>query len=472
VERVRAFFGRRIWTVRLEQLGRGRRIGYRAARIAYAAVRGFLDHRLTIRAAALTYYTVLSLVPFLAFAFAVLKGFGAYTSFLHGTVRPYLDRTFGGNPALLGSIERILQFVDRTNVSALGAVGLVALVYTSVSLLGSVEDTLNEIWGARTRRSFLRQVTDYVTLLVTTPLLLVAATTAASAAQSSRVVVFLRDVLDLGDVIDFLLRFTALATVGLAFFAVYVILPNVRIRPLSALLGAAVAGVLWQVALVGYVQFQIGVSSYNALYSVMSAIPIFLVWTYLSWVVLLVGAEVASGHQNERLLRQRLRSSHLDQALRERLAIALAAYVVRDYLDGAHRWDAARLAAAVDAPELAVQDILDALVRGGAFVRAAGADAVYVPARDVDTMRVRDVVDALRRDEQSDELRADVDRCLGRGLHAYLVSLEEAAHAAPQNVTLRELAAVVEPEPAAVEAASPPPAPPRPATEAPVHDAK
>ena len=231
-------------------MGHGRALLYRASRVAHAAFHGFIAHRLTVRAAALTYYTALSVVPFLAFAFAVLKGFGAYGSFVEGTLRPYLDRTFGGNPALLGSIERILQFVDRTNLSALGAAGLITLVYTSVSLIGSVEDTLNEIWGAKARRSFLRQVTDYVTLLVTTPLLVVAATTAASVAQSSRVVLFLRDALSLGPIIDFLLHFTSLAPVGLAFFAVYVILPNVRTRPSSALLGAAVAGVLWQAALV------------------------------------------------------------------------------------------------------------------------------------------------------------------------------------------------------------------------------
>jgi membrane protein len=473
LDRLRAFFGQRIWAVRADRLGRGRALLYRASRVAYASVRGFVLHRLTVRAAALTYYTVLSIVPFLAFAFAVLKGFGAYTSFIEGTVRPHLDRTFGANPALLGSIERILQFVDRTNVSALGAVGLVFLVYTSVSLIGSVEDTLNEIWDAKTRRSFLRQVTDYVTLLVTTPLLVVAATTAASAAQSSRIVVFLRNALQLGAVIDFSLRFTSLATVGLAFFAVYIILPNVRTRPLSALIGAAVAAVLWQIALVAYVRFQIGVSSYNALYSVLGAIPVFLVWTYVSWVVLLVGAQVAAAHQNERVLRQRLRSSHLDQELRELLGVALVAHVVRDFLAGARRRDVAALASAVDAPELAVQEILDALVRGGALVRTdAREDPGYVPARDVDTMRVTDVVDALRRDAGSEELRADVERHLVPELRAFVSALQEGVRSMPQNVTLRKLASLVEPRPESPEGDVGPPAPPIAPRHPPVRDGK
>ena len=312
LSRVRLFFAERIWAVRLADLRRGQALAYRASRVAYTAVLGFFANRLTVRAAALTYYSVLSIVPFLAFAFAVLKGFGAYRSFVDGVLRPYLQDTFGANPALLGSMQRVLQFVDRTDVSKLGAVGLLVLIYTSIALLSSVEDTLNQIWGARSRRSFLRQVTDYVTLLVIAPLLVTAAAAAITAAQSSTVVLFLRDRLALGGMIDFLLQLAPFAIVAIAFFATYVSLPNVRIRPASAALGAAVAAVLWQGALVLYVRFQAGVSSYNALYSVLSAVPIFLVWTYISWVVVLAGAQVAASHQNERESRQRYRALRAD----------------------------------------------------------------------------------------------------------------------------------------------------------------
>jgi membrane protein len=452
LDRLRAFFDERIWLARPERVGPVRAVLYRVICVGYAAVQGFFAHRLTVRAAALTYYTVLSIVPFLAFAFAILKGFGAYASFINGIARPYLDRTFGANPALFGSIDRILEFVDRTDLSAVGAVGLITLVYTSLSLIGSVEDTLNEVWGAGTRRSLLRQITNYVTLLVTTPLLILAATTAASAAQSSRIVVFLREALSLGPVIDFLLHFTSIATVGLAFFAVYVILPNVRVRPLSALLGSVVAAVLWQAALVTYVRLQIGVSSYNALYSVLSAVPIFLVWTYVSWVVLLVGAQVAAAHQNERVLRQRVRSSHLDQALRETLAVLLVAQIVRDFLAAAPRRDPSQLASAIDAPELVVQDLLDALVRGGLLARTeVRGQPGYVPARDIDSARVGDLLDAVRRDAEAESLREQVERHLGPRLQAVLEATEEGARSSPLNVTLRRLASLLDAEPPVTE---------------------
>src|SRR5512141_363545 len=103
LERLGRFVGEEIWRVRVADLGRGRRILYRASRVAYSSVQGFGAHRLTVRAAALTYYSVLSVVPFLAFAFAILKGFGAYAAFVDRTLRPYLRETFGANAALLGA---------------------------------------------------------------------------------------------------------------------------------------------------------------------------------------------------------------------------------------------------------------------------------------------------------------------------------------------------------------------------------
>lgn len=446
IERLRAFFAERIWDVRVADLRRGRALLYRASRVGYSAVLGFLANRLTVRAAALTYYSVLSIVPFLAFAFAVLKGFGAYAGFVEGTVRPFLQRTFGANPSLLDSLERILHFVDRTNVSTLGALGLLILGYTSVSLLSSVEDTLNEIWGVQARRPFLRQVTDYVTLLVTTPLLVVASATAITAAESSRVVGFLRDALSLGAVIDFLLRFSSLAIVGVAFLAIYAILPNVRVRPLSAAIGATVAAALWQGALVLYVRLQIGVSSYNALYSVMSAVPIFLVWTYVSWVVVLAGAQVAASHQNERLMRQRFQARRADQALRETLAVIVAAHVARAFLSGGPWRDDAGAAALGGVPHLTVEEILGALVRAGLLARTGtGRDAGYLPARDPDTIRVDDLRGAVRRDPAAEGLRAAVERDLGPELRRVLHDPEEEGRRSPQNVTLRELAAMLDP---------------------------
>jgi membrane protein len=441
LERLQSFFTEQIWGAQTAGSRRGQAILYRLSRLAYSTVRGFFENRLTVRAAALSYFSVLSIVPFLAFAFAVLKGFGAYASFIEGTVRPYLRQTFSANPELLDSINRILHFVDRTDVSKLGTLGMLFLVYTSVSLLSSVEQALNEIWGAKTTRPFVRQVTDYVTLLVTTPLLILVAATFATAAQSSDAVRFLRQSLGLGPVIDFLLRFTSVLVVGVALFALYTILPNVRTRLRSALVGAAVAALAWQGALVLHVQFQMGVAKYNALYSVLSALPIFLVWTYASWLIVLVGAQVAASHQNEQMTRQRLHAQRADQALKETLAVAAAAQVARDFLAAGPRRSHEDLAALFEVPPPAMEEILEALVRAGLLARSvSGHEIAYLPGRDPDTIHFEDLRDALRREKQADVIREDVERQIAPGLREILDAAEERDRGSPQNLTLRELA--------------------------------
>jgi membrane protein len=441
LDRVWHFFTVRIWDARARDLPRWKAVLYRVSRVAFATARGYFDHRLEGRAAALTYFSVLSVVPFLAFAFAVLKGFGIYRSFIEGTVRPWLEDTFAANAPLYDAIDRILQFVNQTDVSRLGTAGVIFLLYTSVSLISTVEVALNDIFGAKASRPFVRQLTDYVTMVVTTPLLLFVGGTFAAAAQSSRIVVFLRERLALGPVIDFALGFTPILVVALALFAMYMILPNVRVRPMSALLGAIVAALGWQGALILQIQLQMGVARYNALYSFLGAIPIFLVWCYVSWLIVLVGAELASNHQNEKAVRRALQGKRADQHLRETIAIAAAAQIASDFLAGGPRRSASDLAELLEVPPPLIEEILELLVRAGLLVRiVSGGEIAWAPGRDLDDVRVSDLRKALRRDPELEDVRARVERQLGPDLQE-LLEAEEERRTSPDDPTLRELAA-------------------------------
>lgn len=444
-ERVSSFFSSAIWREGTEGQRRREIVLHRAGRVAYSAFRGYFEHGLTFRAAALTYFTVLSIVPFLAFAFAILKGLGAYRAFVQDTLRPWLAQSFGANTALQDASERILRFVEHTDVSNLGILGLLLLVYTSVSLVSNVETALNRIWGATAGRPFLRQLTDYVTLLVTTPLLVLAAATFSTAAQTSSFVDFLRGTLKLGPVIDLLLHLTPVAVVWVALFAMYVILPNVRTRATSAAFGAAVAAVAWQGALVLHFQSQVTVARYNALYSFLGAVPLFLVWTYVSWLIVLCGAELAASHQYEQVARERFLARRADQELKEALAVAAAAAVTRDFLSGAPRRSAAGIARLLRVPPPLADEVLGALDRAGILARAvAGRETGWLPGRDIDEVRASDVREAVRRDPRADELRAAVERRLGPGIQGVLRGFDESARDSPRNLTLRELAAEVE----------------------------
>jgi membrane protein len=439
---MQGFFAADVWEARLQDLPTGRALAYRVARILFSTWKGFHAHQITSRAAALTYYTVLSIVPFLAFAFALLKGFGAYDRFVNQTVRPYVEATFGANPPLRKALEKVLEFVHHTDVGRLGTVGVFVLLYGAVSLVRNVESALNEIWGARSERSLLRQVTDYTTLIVTTPLLILVATTFATGAQSSGVVSHLRHTWALGAVIDLLLGLTSLVVTVAAIIGLYIILPNLKVRTSSAVLGGVVSGLLWQLALVIHVNAQAGVARYNALYSGFVALPIFLVWTYTSWAIVLMGGVVAASHQNERAARQRLRAEAVDQALKEALALAIAARITAAFLSRRHRPTAASLAEQLEVSPLVVQDLLEALAASGLVAKVLGGREIgYLPAEDVDQVRASDILAAIRRRPEADPLRTTLAENVGPEILTLVDATElfSQRHPRPDDLTLREL---------------------------------
>jgi membrane protein len=443
--RMRAFFFERVWETPPGHLDRGHAFGYRLARIVSAVYQGFLEKRLTFRAAALTYFSALSVVPFLAFAFSVIKGFGAYRRLVNDSLDPYLRATFGGNPALMTAIERLLRFVENTQVSSLGAFGIVFLLYSSIGLLSTIETALNDLWGAASGRPFVRRLTDYTTLLVVTPLLVLTAVTFATAAQSSHVVLLLRQNLHLGFVIDFSLKLTSLLLGSAAMIALYLLMPNVHTRARSAIIGGVIGGILWQLALVLYVRLQSGVASYNALYAGFAAVPIFLVWMYVSWLIVLSGGLIAAVHQHEKSMRHALTAAKIDASLSETLAVAIAAYATRRFFDGALPLTEEELVAAFGVPPQALERPLRGLIRAGVLVTtgSTGPDPGYALARDPDTVRSSQLRQAVRCNPAADEIRRTVSDSLGRPLRDLLGAEDDArAHCGP-NPTLRELAAAV-----------------------------
>ncbi|GAB4246793.1 MULTISPECIES: YihY/virulence factor BrkB family protein [Deferrisoma] len=246
----------------------------------FRADRGFL------RASALTYSTLLSLVPLLALAFSVLKGLG-----VQRRLEPLILRHLAAGNTEIAS--RVLEYVERTKVGSLGAVGLVALIVTAVAVIGNVELSLNDIWQVRRGRSPVRKVADYLSMLILGPVLLFASISLTTSLQSPAVLERLQV---LGPVLRGGLRLLPFAAVWVAFTALYVILPNRKVPIRSALVGGVVAGTMWQVAEWAYIEFQIGVAKYNAIYGAMAQLPLLFVWLYFSWCIVLWGAELAFVH--------------------------------------------------------------------------------------------------------------------------------------------------------------------------------
>ncbi len=435
---------------------------FRACRIVWLAGRGFTRDQCVLRAAALTYVTVLSLVPLLALSFSVAKGLGFYQDLLHETINPFLDRTFGpldavapmlepseGGRAMRLAIHEVLSFVDRTQVSALGAVGLVLLIWTSLKLLGSVERTFNGIWGVDRARSLVRKLTDYLAMVVVTPILLFAATgltTAVGLTQAaggagaggwlSRV---LQDNAGLARAVELALSAVPLLAIWLGFTFLYYALPNARTRLSSALVGGLVAGVLWQLALMLHIRFQVGVARYDAIYSSFALIPIFLVWLNLSWIIVLLGAEVCFAHQSEGSYVEAPGARGEDVTVTESIGLRSVLHVATTFLRGAPPVGAEEIAERLGLPLRSVTAALDQLAASGILAAANESEgASWILARDPGLVRVLDVLDSLRGSGERTSIPvrspsdAEADRVL-RGL-------EQEQAGSRHNQTLRELA--------------------------------
>jgi membrane protein len=377
----------------------GLSIAQQGWRLVLVAGRGFFRDEGLYRASALAFDTMLGLVPFLAFFVSTLKGFGAYQTLMRNVIRPGIVRTMIAMGAerdseavgLLGIFLKILDIVEQASFGTLGAFGLVFLLYIVALLLVSVEETMNHIFGVEKSRSLTRKLTDYSAILFIAPLSTILAAAAASGASRYS---WLR--------LGFFSQGTAAALMFVCLTCLYWVMPYRRVRLRSAAVGGLLAGVAWYVVLVVYVHFQVGVTRYNALYSTFAAIPLFLVWMFVSWIVVLYGAELAAAHDKPELYRWRIRGRDVDH--RSRLFIALRALgeMARTSRSGRAPLVLSELAQETNLPAELLRTELDRFVSHQLLVRSQEqGEPRYAIARDLDSISVGEVT-ALLETSQAD----------------------------------------------------------------------
>ncbi|MHB8120940.1 MAG: YhjD/YihY/BrkB family envelope integrity protein [Desulfuromonadaceae bacterium] len=348
----------------------------------------FAVHQGFLRAAALTYTTVLSLVPFLAIAFSVLKGLGA-----QNTLEPILHQFAGDSEE---TISRIIDYVNNTNVKSLGAIGLVMLILTVISLMGNIEEAFNAVWGVRETRSIQRRFSDYLSVVIVGPVLLLAATSMTSTLQSQWMLQWLIQNTYLGDAILLLFQFLPYLSVSIAMIFLYIFIPNTRVRLASAVTGGVMAGTAWELAQWGYFHFQVGVAKYNAIYGTLAAVPIFLVWIYTSWLIVLFGLEIVFAHQHRGHTLPGNGNFRLTATAREELAVALLVQVSLHFQKSGAPPSSLSLADELNVPLLPLEAVFDELERLGYLVATAGNVPGWLPARDPSEVQVSDVIGSLR----------------------------------------------------------------------------
>lgn len=381
-----------IWPEDMGAMPGWKRSLIRAMQIAYALVRDMLDGQLTLRAMSLVYTTLLSLVPLLALTFSVLKGFG-----VHNQLEPVLLNALaplGDKGAEIAA--RIVGFVENIKVGVLGALGLGLLVYTVISLLHKIEKSFNYTWHITRSRPLGQRFSEYLSVVLVGPLLIFSALGMTATMMSSSIVQAMVSVPLLGTLVDSIGRLIPYVLVIAAFTFVYVFMPNTKVRLGPALTGGLVAGVAWEAMGWAFGSFVVSSSSYTAVYSGFAILIMFMIWLFVSWLILLLGASIAFYCQHPEHLglpRDRIR---LSPATLERLSLLIMYFIGRRYYRHEPGWRLEDLTQWLGVPSNVAEAVLDKLHDASLVLRTSEASPPYVPGRDMDTLQVRQVLEAVR----------------------------------------------------------------------------
>jgi membrane protein len=363
----------------------------RVLRYPYAVVRDLWGGAINLRAMGLVYTTLLSLIPLIAFAFAVLKGFGA-----HRDLEPVIYEFFRpmGERGASEITQRVMQFADRVSTGLVGSVGFALLIWTLLGTIKKVEDSFNFLWRVEQPRSFARRVAEYMSLLIIGPLLLVGFIGLSHAAVSGPLGTQLSGLPLAQQLKGVLIALSPYLMVTALFTVLYMFVPNTRVHWRPALIGALAAGVLW--AMVGkiFTAFVVVSTRLTIVYAGFAFIVAALLWTYFGWLILLAGTQLSFYIQNPTYLRIGLQELRLSCAEIEQLAIRAMYLVGRTHVQGGQRWTINRLASELGLPGVAVAQIGAALEKSGLLI--VTEDDEFVPGRDVGRISIQEILEVAR----------------------------------------------------------------------------
>ncbi len=362
----------------------------RLLRYPAAVLRDWMTGDLSVRATSLAYTTLLSIVPLLAFSFSVLKGLGA-----RGNPQLLLREFFRPVGAAGDQLSTaVLQFVANVRGDVLGSVGLVFLLYTVISTIQKVEASFNVVWRIDRPRGMGRRLVEYLGAIVLAPILFAATLGLLAAAAHGPLAQWIGTMPALSWLATAIGRLVPTVVVTAVFTSMYVFVPNTRVDPRAALTGGVAAGVLWAIVGRAFTAFLVYSSQLMAVYTGFAILLSTLVWVYVSWLILFIGAQLAFYVQFPQCLRPGRQSTVAHGRAAERAALAAMIALARRHSAGGGLADAARLAAELDLPVQTVSAALDRLERAGLVARTDRGE--WLPARAPQSIGVAEVLEAAR----------------------------------------------------------------------------
>ena len=382
-----------IWRVNPDELSAVRRLLYEVIKVLMLAIRFFTTKRVLTQAAALTYSTLLAIVPIMAVVFAIARGFG-YNKYIEMWFRDAL----ASQPQVADIItEWVNSYLIHTQSGVILGVGLLFMLYTVLMLVSNIEQTFNEIWQVKKQRSIFRTFTDYLAMFFLFPILIV---------LSSGVSIFMATVADslpdfllLGPVVRWLVGLVPYVLMMCLFIGLYIFMPNTHVRLKNAIVPGILAGIAMQWLQFFYIHSQIWVTGYNAIYGSFAALPLFMLWVQISWTICLFGAELTYTSQNLEYFDYNTQTSDISHRYRIMLCALLMSRICHRFAEGGRPYTAEELRSETRVPIRIVVDLLYQLIEARLLIEVTsdekGETSGFMPAESLDNLSVGVMIDRL-----------------------------------------------------------------------------
>lgn len=382
-----------VWQVSAGEVSPLRALLYGILKKLILTIRFFTAKRVVSQAAALTYSTLLAIVPIMAVVFAIARGFG-YNRYIELWFRD----AFKSQPQAADIIvEFVNSYLVHTKSGVFLGIGLVFMLYTVLMLVSNIESTFNGIWQVKKQRSIFRTFTDYLAMLLLCPILIV---------LTSGLSIFMATVADsapdfilLGPVMRFLIALLPYILMSAMFMGLYVFMPNTHVKVRYVIVPGILAGVAMQWLQLFYIHSQMWVSSYNAIYGSFAALPLFMLWMQISWTICLFGAELCYTNQNLDYYDYNASTGDISHRYRLMLCAMLAGRICRRFDAGGRPYTALELRQETGIPIRIVNDLLYAMIDARLLIEISsdekGESSQFVPAENVSNLSLGVMIDRL-----------------------------------------------------------------------------
>ena len=391
-----------IWLLHEQTLPLFKAIIIKSLKIVLLSVQGFSRDLCPLRASALTLYSILSIVPVFAMLFGIAKGFGFETMLEQRLLEQAPDQ----DTMVLQLISFAQNLLESTKGGVVAGIGIVVLFWTIINVIGNIEESFNYIWKIGTGRSISRKFSDYLSLMLLAPVLLIASGSITVFLDTK--IAWLISVIELPEFGIWLvvkaLGLSPLALMIGLFTFTFIFMPNHKINYRAGIIAGIVTGILYHLSQWAYISLQIGVSSYNAIYGSFAALPLFVVWLQIGWMIVLFGCEVAFFLQNYEIYRNNNRYSDLSFSLKKVIALQITHVIINNFVQMNKPLSADEIAARLVLPIAIIKPVLSNLIASHIIIEFKNeddADEIYQPAVDINMLTIVYVINALEQCGQS-----------------------------------------------------------------------